>query len=187
MKAVRGLNCIFKFYNFTMQQSGVIWFTGLSGAGKTTLAQALYNDFKLQDKSVVMLDGDEIRKISNVTGFDEQSRKNHNLAVGQHAAELEKNGHWVIVAMISPYEQTRAQVKKVCANYIEIFVSTPIETCQKRDVKGLYKKALSGEIQEFTGVSAPYEIPINADITLDTSSQSIDKSLQKIKDYLKSL
>jgi adenylylsulfate kinase len=125
----------------------VIWLTGLSGAGKTTIANCLIERFKELSVAPVLLDGDEIRKILRVNNFDEDSRKKHNLYVGYLASLLEKQGNVVIVALISPYKEIRNEVRAMCKNFIEVYVSTKIEICIERDAKGNYQKSLSVEIK----------------------------------------
>jgi len=158
----------------------VIFFTGLSGSGKTTIARALMAKFRKNGIEPVLLDGDEIRQAINQTGFDEYSRKNHNLNVGYMASLLEAKGHFVIVSLISPYEETRDTIRRMCKNFKEVYVSTLLEVCIRRDTKGLYAKALNGEIMEFTGISSPYFPPKNPEVTIDTDQLSIDKSVDNI-------
>lgn len=165
--------------------SGVIWFTGLSGAGKTTIANALFQDLKQSQNNVILLDGDVIRSLFQNFGFDETARKKHNISVGEFAALLEEQGHWVIVAMISPYADTREIIRNKCTNFIEVYVSTSLQICQERDPKGLYKKAVSGELKDFTGISSPYFAPLQAEVVIDTANTSIKKAIDLIKARLK--
>lgn len=146
----------------------VVFLTGLSGAGKTTIAEAVAA--RLREKNIypVLLDGDEIRKKIQLTGFDEATRKKHNLDVGRMAAEAEAEGNIVIVALISPYADTRNEIRKMCSRFIEVYVSTSISVCIRRDPRGLYKKALAGELKDFTGISAPYFPPANPELIFDT-------------------
>ena len=171
------------FTGFNIKPS-VIWLTGLSGSGKTTIANHLMK--RLKEKSVVpvILDGDEIRHAIKLQGFDEDSRKKHNLNVGYIASLFEKQGNIVIVSLISPYDDTRNEIRKMCSNFIEVYVSTDIEICIKRDPKGLYKKAQSGELKDFTGVSAPYYPPLNPEIILDTDNLNVNESASLIIDFL---
>lgn len=162
----------------------VIWLTGLSGSGKTTIANLLIKKFNEKGMPCVKLDGDEIRHAIKQFGFDEASRKKHNLNVGQIASLLEKQGNMVIVSLISPYEDVRNEVRAMCNNFIEVYVSTDLQTCIKRDVKGLYEKAIKGELKEFTGISAPYYPPKNPEITIDTAQLSIHESVEKIFKFL---
>lgn len=168
-----------KFTGFNASPA-VIFLTGLSGSGKTTIAKQLMK--ALQQKGVVpvLLDGDEIRNVIKQTGFDEQSRKNHNLNVGYMASLLEAQGNFVIVSLISPYADTRDAIRKMCKNFKEVYVSTDIDTCIKRDAKGLYAKAIRGEIKDFTGISAPYFPPIHPEVNVDTSKISVQESVYKI-------
>jgi adenylylsulfate kinase len=158
----------------------VVFLTGLSGAGKTTIAKALVT--ALQNKSLhpILLDGDEVRTAIQLTAFDEAARKQHNRSVGALAALLEKQGHIVIVALIAPYLEVRHEIRNNCDVFYEVYVSTTIDVCKQRDAKGLYKKALSGELKEFTGVSAPYEPPVNAEIITDTAVHSTEESVSLI-------
>lgn len=165
----------------------VIWLTGLSGAGKTTIANALKERYNKQHIFPVILDGDEIRQAIKQDGFDEESRKNHNRNVGYIASLFERQGNIVIVALISPYSSTRNEIRNFCTNFVEVYVSTDLEVCKERDVKGLYKKALAGEIKEFTGISSPYEAPEKPEINIDTNLYSIEESVNEIMKYIKKL
>ena len=163
----------------------VIFLTGLSGSGKTTIAKALMK--KLQQKGIVpvLLDGDEIRNVIKQTGFDEQSRKNHNLNVGYMASLLESQGNFVIVSLISPYEDTRNTIRGMCKNFKEVYVSTDIKICIERDSKGLYAKAINGEIKDFTGISAPYFPPKDPEVNIDTATSTVQEAVEKILKILK--
>jgi adenylylsulfate kinase len=165
-------------------QPAVILLTGLSGSGKTTLAQALSKVIRKKGATPVILDGDDIRKIFGTTGFDEISRKQHNLRVGSLAAVLEEQGHVVIIALIAPYEDVRAQMKAMCSRFFEVYLSTPLEVCIQRDPKDLYKKAISGEIKDFTGVSAPYFPPAKPDLELNTAELGIEECTGMLADLI---
>jgi adenylylsulfate kinase len=161
----------------------VIWLTGLSAAGKTTIAVKLlelFNDIHIRPE---FLDGDEIRKLTGEYGFDEASRIRHNLRVGQMAANFEKEGKIVVVALISPFAEIRNEIRNICNDFIEVYVATSLELCIERDPKGLYKKALAGEIQHFTGISSPYEAPLNPEIILNTKFQTAEESARLIYDF----
>ena len=158
----------------------VIFLTGLSGSGKTTIAKALVEKYKKKGVVPVLLDGDEIRKVIHQTGFDEESRKKHNLNVGYMASLLESQGNVVIVSLISPYIDTRNEIRIMCKNFIEVHVCTDIKVCIQRDPKGLYAKAIAGEIKDFTGISAPYYPPENPEVLLDTAVLSIAACSDKI-------
>lgn len=162
----------------------VIWLTGLSGSGKTTIANCLAKE--LQEKFVkpILLDGDEVRNLFKQHGFDEDARKNHNLNIGYMASLLEKQGNIVIVSLISPYGETRDAVRNICSNFIEVYVATGLDICIQRDPKGLYKRALAGEIKEFTGISAPYHAPLSPEITIDTARMTPVECSEKILSYL---
>lgn len=156
----------------------VLWFTGLSGAGKSTLAEHINSELKAAGLRVEHLDGDKVRKIFPQTGFSKEERDRHIRRVGFLASMLEKNGIIVIASFIAPYRESRNFVRDICSDYKEIYVSTPIEVCERRDAKGLYKKARRGEIRRFTGIDDPYEIPANPYITVDTTDQSVEESVQ---------
>lgn len=158
----------------------VIWLTGLSGSGKTTIADKLVA--ALHEKSIksVKLDGDEIRNAIKLHGFDEDSRKKHNLNVGYIASLFEKQGNIVIVSLISPYRDVRDEVRAMCQRFLEVYLSTDLDTCIARDPKGLYQKAIAGEIKDFTGISAPYEAPLNPELNINTATLDVDKSVSKI-------
>ena len=158
----------------------VIFLTGLSASGKTTIAKALVEKYKKQGVVPVLLDGDEIRKVIHQTGFDEESRKKHNLNVGYMASLLESQGNVVIVSLISPYIDIRNEIRAMCKKFVEVHVSTDIKVCIERDPKGLYAKAMAGEIKEFTGISAPYYAPENPEVLIDTGVLSIATCTDKI-------
>jgi len=163
----------------------VIWLTGLSGAGKTTIANCLQKRFNDESVFPVLLDGDEIRNTLRVKMFDEDSRKKHNLYVGYLASILEKQGHIVIVSLISPYADIRNEVRGMCKNFIEVYVSTNIEICIQRDTKGHYKKAISGEIKDFTGISAPYFPPSNPEVIIDNGVKAFEECTDIVFDFYK--
>ena len=158
----------------------VVFLTGLSGSGKTTISKALVEKYKKHGIIPVLLDGDEIRKVIHQTGFDEESRKKHNLNVGYMASLLESQGNVVIVSLISPYVDIRNEIRNMCKKFVEVYVSTDIKVCIERDPKGLYAKAIAGEIKDFTGISAPYYAPENPELVLDTAVLSISACTEKI-------
>ncbi len=163
----------------------VIFLTGFSGAGKTTIGNKLIERLTKKGLSPVLLDGDEIRNAISLTGFDEESRKKHNLNVGYMAKILEGQGKIVVVSLISPYEDIRNQIRAMCNKFIEVHVATDIKVCIERDSKGIYQKAINGEIKDFTGISAPYYPPKNPELVLDTASMSVEECASKIIDQLK--
>ncbi len=162
----------------------VTWLTGLSGAGKSTIAKGVYEELKKKGLKVEHLDGDVVRDIFPKTGFTKEERDRHIRRIGFLASMLEKNGIFVVASFIAPYKESREFVKNLCINYKEIYISTPLEECEKRDPKGLYAKVKAGEIQNFTGVDDPYEVPDNPYFILDTSNSSIQESVDQV---LKSL
>lgn len=164
----------------------VVFLTGLSGAGKTTIAKAVIEKLKKKGVDTILLDGDDIRNAIHLTGFDEESRKKHNLNVGYMAKLMEAQGKIVIVSLISPYEDIRNHVRAMCGKFIEVHVATDIKVCMERDPKGLYKKAIAGELKEFTGISAPYFPPANPELVLDTALMSAEECAIKIIKQLKS-
>jgi adenylylsulfate kinase len=161
----------------------VIWLTGLSGAGKTTIAHDMIKQLKMSGIAPVLLDGDQIRRSLKQLDFSEAARKAHNLRVGQMASALEKRGKVVIVSLISPYADIRAEVRSLCETFVEVYVQTPLELCICRDPKGLYKKAISGQIQHFTGITAPYYPPANPEVTVYTDCMSASDCAEKILRY----
>ncbi|KTC84785.1 bifunctional sulfate adenylyltransferase/adenylylsulfate kinase [Legionella drozanskii] len=167
------------------KQGLTLFFTGLSGAGKTTLAHALLAKLmSFGKRNISILDGDVMRRIlANELGFSKEDRHLNITRIGYVASEITKAGGVAICAAIAPYRQAREQNRQLISqygNYIEIYLSTSLQTCEKRDVKGLYIKARQGEIKSFTGIDDPYEVPIYPEIALDTSNLSIDESVKHI-------
>jgi len=162
----------------------VIWLTGLSGAGKSTIAEALVTDLRRQGIKVEHLDGDTVRDIFPTTGFSKKEREEHIKRIGYLANQLEKNGIFVVASFISPYEDSRRFVRALCQRFIEVHVATPLALCEQRDPKGLYKKARSGDIKNFTGISDPYEVPVNPELTIDTGQVSLEDSVRLIKNLV---
>jgi adenylyl-sulfate kinase len=163
----------------------VLWFTGLSGAGKTALAKLIEQELKARGVRVERLDGDVVRQsLTADLGFSKEDRDKNIQRVTFVAKLLSRNGVGVLASFISPYRATRDWVRGEVTNFIEVFVDCPLEECIRRDVKGLYTKALAGEISEFTGVSDPYEPPLNPEIKVSTGEESIEESFAKIMAYL---
>lgn len=168
--------------------SFVIWFTGLSGSGKSTIANQL--EKKLFDLGVktYSLDGDNIRSgLNKGLSFTEEDRTENNRRIAEVAKLFMDAGLVTITAFISPLAEDREKAKELIGdeNFLEIFVNTPLEICEERDVKGLYKKARQGEIENFTGISSPYEAPVNPDIEIKTENESIEESVERIFQVLK--
>jgi adenylyl-sulfate kinase len=164
-----------------------LWFTGLSGSGKSTLATYLMPKLKELGKKVEILDGDEVREnLSKGLGFSKEDRDTNIRRIGFVANLLARNGVVAITAAISPYKDIRNEVRtKAQAAFVEVYVHCPIDVLEDRDTKGLYKKAKAGIIKNFTGISDPYEAPENAEVTVDTSKETIEESAAKILAYLK--
>ncbi|MEJ2512582.1 MAG: bifunctional sulfate adenylyltransferase/adenylylsulfate kinase [Anaerolineales bacterium] len=164
-----------------------LWFTGLSGSGKSTIAQALIPMLFERGRQLTVLDGDVVRThLSKGLGFSKEDRDTNILRIGFVAGEIARHNGTVICAAISPYSQTRNEVKLMIGRdrFIEVYVDTPIEVCEQRDVKGLYAKARAGEIKGFTGIDDPYEAPRDPEIRLDTVVKSPDECARQIVDYL---
>lgn len=151
----------------------VIWLTGFSGSGKSTIAEQLTADLRGRGLRVEQLDGDSIREIFPQTGFSRADRDAHIKRVGYLASKLEANGVFVIASFVSPYAESRAFVRGLCKHFVEVHVATPIEECERRDVKGLYAKARRGEITQFTGVDDPYEAPPAPEVRVDTTGTTV--------------
>jgi adenylylsulfate kinase len=162
-----------------------LWFTGLSGAGKTTVAVALVKELHARGMKVERLDGDVVRQgLTRDLGFSKEDRDKNIERVTFVAKLLSRNNVGVLASFISPYRATRDMVRHETTNFIEVFVNAPLEVCAHRDVKGMYAKAFAGEIKEFTGVSDPYEEPLNPEITLNTHLETLEESVAKCLDYL---
>lgn len=162
----------------------VLWFTGLSGSGKSTLAEALAKELASRGIELEHLDGDVVRDIFPATGFTKAERDTHVKRMGFIASLLEKHRVTAVCTFVSPYRDTRDMVRVMCRNFIEIYLSTPFEECERRDVKGLYEKARRGEITHFTGLDDPYEQPLSPEVAIDTTNSSIDDAVHKILHYL---
>jgi sulfate adenylyltransferase len=164
-----------------------IWFTGLSGAGKSTIAEVLISMLLEHGRQITVLDGDVVRThLSKGLGFSKEDRDTNIIRIGYVASEIVRHGGVVVCAAISPYRATRDAVRRLVVSdkFCEIFVDTPVEVCEQRDVKGLYAKARRGEIKGFTGVDDPYEAPVNPEITLDTVTKTPEENARLIQDYL---
>ena len=169
----------------TKRRGFTVWFTGLSGAGKTTLAQALVGELGRQGLRLEVLDGDEVRtNLSKGLGFSKEDRDTNIRRIGYVSRLLARNGVGVIAAAISPYRSVRDEVRQAIeaegAVFVEVFVKCPIDVLAERDVKGLYKKALAGEIKKFTGVSDPYEEPFDPEVVIETDREGIAASATKM-------
>jgi len=166
-----------------------LWFTGLSGAGKTTIADIVEHELRVRHGKIEVLDGDIVRtNLSKGLGFSREDRDTNVLRIGFVANLLTRNKVGVIVSAISPFREVRDQVRRnVGEDFIEIFVDAPLEVCAERDVKGLYKKAFSGEIPQFTGVSDPYEAPAAPELHIKTNEEEPQDSARRVIEYLEQL
>jgi adenylyl-sulfate kinase len=171
-----------------MKTGFTVWFTGLSGAGKTTASHLLAERLRATGASVEVLDGDLVRtRLSRGLGFSAEDRNENIQRIGFLCELLSRNGVIVVVAAISPYQAAREQVRARIENFIEVYCECPIEILIARDVKGLYKKAIAGEIQHFTGISDPYQPPVNPEVTIHSDRETPEQSVQKIWNTLKEL
>jgi adenylylsulfate kinase len=168
------------------EQGFCLWFTGLSGSGKTTITTHLVKELRRRGSKLEVLDGDIVREnLSKGLGFSKEDRDTNIRRIAFVADLLSRNDVPVITAAISPYREIRDEArKKMGERFIEIYTQAPLEVCEERDVKGLYAKARAGEIKEFTGISDPYEPPENPEILIETDKQSPEESAQQILDYL---
>lgn len=163
----------------------VLWFTGLSGSGKSTISEKVYARLKDEGYKVEHLDGDAVREVFPSTGFSKEERDNHVKKVGFIASLLQKHGVFVVASFISPYQDARDFVRERCQDFTEVYISTPLEVCEARDVKGLYEKARKGEIDNFTGISDPYEPPENPELDIDTTDITPEEGVQMVFNYLR--
>lgn len=163
-----------------------LWFTGLSGSGKSTISEILVEELRRRGSAIEVLDGDIVREnLSKGLGFSKEDRDTNIRRIAFVADLLSRNGVPVITAAISPYREIRDEARAMMdGRFIEIFVDTPLEECERRDVKGLYAKARAGEIKEFTGVSDPYEPPLEPELTIRTTEQAPEESARRILEYL---
>ena len=164
----------------TRPHAAVLWFTGLSGSGKSTIAARVHEELVRRGVRVEYIDGDALRAVFPNTGFTRAERDEHLRRTGYMASRLEAHGITVIASFVSPYRDSRDFIRKLCREFIEIYVATPLEECERRDVKGLYARARRGEIPNFTGISDPYEAPEHPELTLDTRVLSVEQSVTKV-------
>ena len=164
-------------------RGAIIWFTGLSGSGKSTLAHAVEENLYQQGCRTFVLDGDNVRHgLSGDLGFSSKDRVENIRRIGEMAKLFMEAGVIVLTAFISPYRADRERVRGMVehGDFIEIYCNAPIEICESRDVKGMYKKARAGQIAEFTGISSPYEVPENAELTVDTGRAELEACVQQV-------
>ena len=171
-----------------MHKGFTVWFTGMSGAGKSTVSRLLEQRLRGVGAKVELLDGDIVRtRLSKGLGFSKEDRDENIRRIGFVCELLSRNGAIAIVAAISPYRAVRDEVRALIPNFVEVYVECPLEILVDRDVKGLYKKALAGEIQHFTGVSDPYEAPVSPEVTIRSWLETPEQSVAKVCDKLESL
>ncbi len=169
-----------------MEHNGfTLWFTGLSGAGKSTVANVVIQELRARGMKVESLDGDVVRThLSKGLGFSKEDRDTNIRRIGFVAQLLSRNGVVAVVSAISPYRAVRDEVREMVTDFVEVYVKAPLETVMARDVKGLYRKAIAGEIKEFTGISDPYEEPLNPELVLETDKETVEESARKVLTYL---
>lgn len=172
--------------NLIGQKGKLIWFTGLSGSGKSTVAALLEKELYSMGKLTYVLDGDNVRHgLNSDLGFSEGDRSENIRRISELCKLFVDCGVVVIATFVSPFKRDRNKVRNlILKDFIEVYVSCPVEVCKKRDPKGLYKKAVKGEIKEFTGISAVYELPENPEIVIDTNLNTADECVKKIVNYL---
>ncbi len=171
-----------------MERGCVVWLTGLPGSGKTTIARILGKRLTDEGRRVEVLDGDEVREnLSPRLGFSKDDRQIHANRVAYVGKLLSRNGAIAIVGLISPYRDFRRRARNMIGDFVEVYVKCTVDECARRDVKGHYEKALSGEIQNFTGVSDPYEEPENPEITVDTEHETPEESANRIFEELQKM
>ncbi|MDJ0696303.1 adenylyl-sulfate kinase [Mastigocoleus sp. MO_188.B34] len=172
-----------------MNQRGVtVWFTGLSGAGKTTISQAVAEKLRLQGHKLEILDGDIVREnLTKGLGFSKADRDENIRRIGFVSHLLTRNGVIVLVSAISPYSEIREEVKQKIGDFVEVYVNAPLTVCEERDVKGLYKRARAGEIKNFTGIDDPYEAPFKPNVECRTDLEDLEESVAKVLKKLEEL
>jgi adenylylsulfate kinase len=169
-----------KEYTGTGIAAPVLWFTGLSGSGKSTIATRVSQALVDRGTHVEYIDGDALREVFPNTGFTRAEREEHLRRTGYMASRLAAHGVTVVASFVSPYRESRDFVRKLCSNFVEVYVATPLEECERRDVKGLYARARRGEIKNFTGIDDPYEPPEHPELTLETRALSVDECVAKV-------
>lgn len=171
-----------------MEKGFILWFTGLSGAGKTTISKLVEKELKARERQVEILDGDVVRtNLSKGLTFSKEDRDINILRIGFVANLLSRNGVITITAAISPYKEVRNKLREIYENFIEVYIKASLEVCEERDVKGLYAKARAGEIKKFTGIDDPYEEPDNPEITCYTDKETVEESVAKVISSLENL
>jgi adenylylsulfate kinase len=169
-------------------QGFTLWFTGLPCSGKTTISEIVERELRDRGVNVEALDGDEVRRnLSKDLGFSKEDRDTHIKRIGFIAKLLSRNGVATLAAFVSPYREVRQHLRNEIGNFVEVYVKCPVKVCMQRDIKGMYKKAIAGEIQNFTGISDPYEEPLEAEVVVETDKETPTESAQKVIRKLESL
>jgi adenylylsulfate kinase len=158
----------------------VVWFTGLSGSGKSTIAVGVHEELVRRGVDVEYIDGDALREVFPNTGYTRAEREEHLRRTGYMASRLAAHGVTVVASFVSPYRESRDFIRKLCPGFLEVYVATPLEECERRDVKGLYARARRGEIRNFTGIDDPYEVPEHPELTLDTGALSVEQCVAAV-------
>jgi adenylylsulfate kinase len=162
----------------------VLWFTGLSGSGKSTIAIRLHEVLVGRGSEVEYIDGDALREVFPNTGFTRADREEHLRRTGYMASRLAAHGVTVVASFVSPYRESRDFIRRLCPGFMEIYVATPLEECERRDVKGLYARARRGEIRNFTGIDDPFEAPERPELILDTRILTVEQSVSAVLERL---
>jgi adenylylsulfate kinase len=157
-----------------------LWFTGLSGSGKSTIAERVRDRLLARGVEVEYIDGDALREVFPQTGFTREQREEHLRRTGYMASRLAAHGVTVVASFVSPYRESREFIRRLAPGFQEIYVATPLEECERRDVKGLYARARRGEIRNFTGIDDPYEPPEHPELTLDTRALTVDQCVDAV-------
>ena len=168
----------------TRTAAPVLWFTGLSGSGKSTIAVRVHQELVRRGVEVEYIDGDALREVFPKTGFTKEEREEHLRRTGYMASRLAAHGVTVVASFVSPYRESRDFIRKHCPGFVEIYVATPLEECERRDVKGLYARARRGEIRNFTGIDDPYEPPEHPELTLDTRALTVDQCVARVLEII---
>lgn len=164
----------------TRAAAPVLWFTGLSGSGKSTIAVRVHEELVRRGVDVEYIDGDALREVFPNTAFTRADREEHLRRTGYMASRLAAHGVTVVASFVSPYRSSREFVRRLSPAFAEIYVATPLEECERRDVKGLYARARRGELKNFTGIDDPYEVPEHPELTLDTRVLSVEQSVARV-------
>jgi adenylylsulfate kinase len=168
----------------TRSPGPVLWFTGLSGSGKSTIATGVHQALVRRGVEVEYIDGDALREVFPSTGFTRAEREEHLRRTGYMASRLSAHGVMVVASFVSPYRESRDFIRRLCPRFLEIYVATPLEECERRDVKGLYARARRGEIRNFTGIDDPYEVPEHPELTIDTRALTDEQAVAAVLEHV---